>query len=40
MRWGILGTLLTEVAVVGIVCAVFLILFIVAGVRQMLQEDE
>jgi len=29
-----------EAAVVGIVCAVFLILFVVAGVRQILKGDE
>lgn len=34
------GSLYTEAAVVGIVCVVFLILFVVAGVRQILKERD
>lgn len=33
------GTLFVEAAVVGIVCILFLILFVVAGIRQILTED-
>jgi hypothetical protein len=36
----ILGKLFIEAAVVGVICLIFLILFIVAGVRQKLKEDE
>jgi len=32
--------LFVEAAVVGAVCVVFLILFVVAGVRQILKKDE
>lgn len=32
--------LFVEAAVVGIVCLVFLILFVVAGIRQILKGDE
>lgn len=32
--------LFVEAAVVGIVCLIFLILFVVAGVRQILKEKE
>lgn len=32
--------LFVEAAVVGIVCAVFLILFIVAGIRQILKDKD
>lgn len=35
-----LANLFIEAAVVGIVCAVFLILFVVAGIRQMLKDRE
>jgi len=36
----ILGAgLFVEAAVVGIVCAIFLILFVVAGIRQILKGD-
>lgn len=28
-----------EAAVVGVICAVFLILFVVAGIRQILKKD-
>jgi hypothetical protein len=35
-----LMTLFVEAAVVGIVCFVFLILFVVAGVRQILKEKD
>lgn len=31
-------TLFVEAAVVGIICIIFLILFVVAGIRQMLKE--
>lgn len=34
----ILLTLFIEAAVVGIICIIFLILFVVAGIRQMLKE--
>jgi hypothetical protein len=40
MQYGILASLLTEVAVVGVVCGVFLILFVVAGIRQMLKDND
>lgn len=36
----ILGDLFIEAAVVGIVCAVFLILFVVAGIKQILDNRE
>lgn len=36
----LLGNLVTEVTVVGIVCGVFLTLFIVAGIRQMLKNPD
>ena len=36
----LLGSLVTEVTVVGIICGVFLTLFIVAGIRQMLKNPE
>lgn len=36
----VLGNLYMEAAVVGVVCAVFLILFIVAGVRQILKNRD
>ncbi|NGX57734.1 MAG: hypothetical protein K940chlam3_00628 [Chlamydiae bacterium] len=39
MQFAILGNLITEVTVVGIVCGVFLVLFIVAGIRQMLKDN-
>lgn len=32
--------LFVEAAVVGIVCIVFLILFVIAGVRQILKDEE
>ena len=32
--------LFVEAAVVGIVCIVFLILFVVAGIRQILKDKE
>jgi len=32
--------LFVEAAVVGIVCVIFLILFVVAGIRQILKSDE
>lgn len=35
-----LATLFVEAAVIGIVCAVFLILFVVAGVRQILKDRD
>lgn len=31
--------LFVEAAVVGVVCIVFLILFVVAGIKQILQDD-
>lgn len=31
--------LFVEAAVVGVVCGVFLILFLVAGIRQIIKED-
>lgn len=31
--------LFVEAAVVGIVCVIFLILFVVAGIKQILSED-
>ena len=35
----IFSSLVTEVTVVSIVCVVFLILMIVAGIRQAMKED-
>lgn len=32
--------LFVEAAVVGIVCLVFLLLFVVAGIRQILNQDK
>ncbi len=34
------GALFVEVTVVGIVCFVFLALFIIAGIRQMIQNKD
>ncbi len=36
----ILGNLHLEAAVVGIVCAVFLLLFVVAGIREIMKGRE
>lgn len=36
----VLADLFIEAAVVGIVCIVFLILFIVAGIRQILKDKD
>lgn len=36
----ILADLFVEATVVGIVCIVFLILFVVAGIRQILKDRE
>ena len=33
------ASLFVEAAVVGIVCAVFLVLFVVAGIKQILSDD-
>jgi len=33
------ASLFVEAAVVGVVCIVFLILFVVAGIKQILQDD-
>lgn len=35
-----LASLFVEAAVVGIVCFVFLILFVVAGIRQIIKNKE
>lgn len=35
-----IATLFIEAAAVGVVCAVFLILFVVAGVRQALKDKD
>lgn len=35
-----LATLFIEAGVIGIVCAIFLILFVVAGVRQILKDRD
>lgn len=35
-----LGTLFIEAAVVGIVCVIFLILFVVAGIKQILEDRD
>ncbi len=40
MTQTLLGNLVTEVTVVGIVTIVFLTLFIVAGIRQMLKDPD
>lgn len=34
------ATLFVEAAVVGVICFVFLILFIVAGIRQIIKDKE
>lgn len=36
----LLGSLHLEAAVVGAVCSLFLILFVVAGIRQILKDRE
>jgi len=36
----LLGSLFVEAAVVGAVCLVFLILFVVAGIRQILKDRD
>jgi hypothetical protein len=36
----IFGTLFMEASIVGIVCLFFLILFVVAGIRQILKEKD
>lgn len=36
----VLGTLFLEAAVVGVVCLVVLVLFVVAGIRQALNDRE
>lgn len=36
----ILGDLFVEATVVGIVCLVFLVLFVVAGIRQILKDKD
>lgn len=33
------ASLFVEAAVVGVVCIIFLILFVVAGIKQILSED-
>ncbi|CUI16231.1 hypothetical membrane protein [Candidatus Protochlamydia naegleriophila] len=33
-------SLFVEAAVVGVVCIIFLILFVVAGIRQMIKEKD
>lgn len=35
-----LGDLFVEAAVVGVVCLVFLILFVVAGIKQILNDRD
>ncbi len=35
-----IAKLFIEAAVVGVICAVFLILFVVAGIRQILKDRE
>lgn len=36
---GILASLETEASVIGIVCVVFLVLFVIAGIREKYKED-
>lgn len=36
----LLGGLFVEAAVVGVVCLIFLILFVVSGVRQILHDRD
>lgn len=36
----IIGGLFLEAAVVGIVCIIFLILFVVAGIKQILNDNQ
>ncbi|MGZ3633260.1 MAG: hypothetical protein ACXU9U_00670 [Parachlamydiaceae bacterium] len=33
------GSLFVEASVIGIVCVIFLILFVVAGIRQILKDN-
>lgn len=33
-----LGSLFVEAAVIGIICIIFLLLFIVAGIRQIIKD--
>ena len=35
-----LANLFVEAAVVGVVCVIFLVLFVVAGIRQILKDRE
>jgi len=35
-----LGNLFVEAAVVGVICLIFLILFVVAGIRQIIREQD
>lgn len=35
----VLADLFIEAAVVGIVCAVFLVLFVIAGIKQIMKGD-
>ncbi len=39
MNYILAAGLFVEAAVVGIVCIIFLILFVVAGIRQILKAD-
>ena len=36
----ILGSLFVEAAVVGVVCVVFLLLFVVAGIKQIMSDRD
>lgn len=40
MSFILLAGLFTEAAVVGIVCIIFLILFVVAGIKQILSDKD
>lgn len=40
MKTHLLGNLFVEAAVVGVVCIIFLILFVVAGIRQIYKNRE
>lgn len=35
----LLADLFVEAGVVGIICIIFLILFVIAGIRQIIKED-
>jgi hypothetical protein len=36
----VIGSLFIEAAVVGVVCVIFLLLFVVAGIKQLLNDRD